>query len=63
MGERYPPVLRDASRVIADASRVIDIDRTLAGRLREHGSASPDHRRPPPGTPVEHRIGRTVSVH
>lgn len=57
-------VLRDASRAIADASRVIsDIDVTLARYRREHRSASPDDRRPPPGTPIEHRIGRIISVH
>ena len=50
---------------IADASRVIDhIDRTLARYRREHRSAAPpDDGRPPPGTPIEHRICRILSVH
>jgi hypothetical protein len=58
-------MLRDASRAVADASRVIDdIDRTLAKCRREHRSAAPpDDGRPPPGTPIEHRICRILSVH
>ena len=56
-------VMRDAERAVADAALAISaIDATLASCRSEHLSASPDHRRPPPGTPIEHRIGRILSV-
>ena len=58
-----PAMLADAAQAIADASRVIgEIDRTLARYRREHRSAQPDNGRPPPGTQIEHRIGRILSV-
>ena len=59
-----PTMLADAARAIADASRVIgEFDRTLARCRREHRSARPDNGRPPPGTQIEHRIGRILSVY